>query len=76
MGADIDMKKIAEELKKQHVEPESLNAGHRKATFYIREDLYAAYEALCKERGDRKRIINEALEEYIVKRYKEMKQKE
>lgn len=68
-----DFSKIAEELALRHEEEKhSLNDGYVKDTIYIQEDIYKAFNALCVKRGDKKQFINEALAEYVAKRYKEI----
>lgn len=71
-----DFAKIAEELQERHEqEKHSLNSGYIKDTIYIEENLYKAFNSLCLKRGDKKQMVNEALSEYVTKRYRELQQK-
>lgn len=68
-----DFKKMAEELKKIKEETKnSVLTGYRKDTIYIREDLHDAFNALCVKHGDKKAYANEAIEDFLIKKYKEM----
>lgn len=68
-----DFSKIAEELAQRHEEEKhSLNDGFQKDTIYIQEDIYKAFNSLCVKRGDKKQFVNEALADFIKKRYKEI----
>lgn len=68
-----DFSKIAEELAQRHEEEKhSLNDAHVKDTIYIQEDIYKAFNSLCVKRGDKKQFVNEALADFIVKKYKEI----
>ena len=74
--AELDYTQIAKELaerQKAVTEQKGLNDGYTKDTIYIRDDLYAAFNALCVERGDKKRYANEAIEDFIKKKYAELK---
>lgn len=71
----IDMKAIAEALQEQREEQPGLNDGYRKDTLYIQEDLYEAFNALCVNRGDKKKFVNEALRDFVLKKYKELGKK-
>lgn len=75
-GVDTDnFSKIAEELKQRKAEEEnkSKNDDHVKDTIYIQRDIYEAFQALCIKQGDKKKFINEALKDYIIKRYNQLK---
>ena len=68
-----DFSKIAEELAQRHEEEKhSLNDGYQKMTIYVEENIAKAFNALCVKRGDQKQFINEALAEYVSKKYKEI----
>lgn len=70
-----DFEKIAEELAQRHEEEKrSLNTGFIKDTIYIQEDIYKAFNALCTERGMKKQYVNEALAEFVQKKYREIQQ--
>lgn len=69
----IDMKAIAEALQEQHKEKaQGLNEGFTKDTLYIENDIYDAFNALCVNRGDKKKYVNEALRDFVLKKYKEL----
>lgn len=68
-----DFAKIAEDLKRRHEEEKhSLNEGHVKMTIYVEENIAAAFNALCIKRGDQKKYLNEALADYVAKKYREL----
>lgn len=70
-----DFAKIAEELQKRHEEEaKSLNDPEEfvKDTIYIQKNIYIAFNSLCLKRGDKKQFVNQALADYIQKRYKEI----
>lgn len=70
-----DFAKIAEELQQRHEqEKRSLNTGYVKDTIYIEENIYKAFNALCTERGMKKQFVNQALADFIQKKYKELQQ--
>lgn len=69
----IDMAAIAEELQQQRTEePVSANDGYTKDTLYIENDLFRAFNALCVKRGDKKKFANEAIRDFVLKKYREM----
>ena len=74
--ADTDFSKIAEELSRRLADDKknSANDRHIKDTIYIEEDLYHAFSALCVNRGDKKKHINAALKDYVLKKYREIQQ--
>ena len=68
-----DFAKIAEELQQRHAEEaRSLNDGYVKMTIYVEENIAKAFNSLCVKRGDQKEYLNEALAQYVQKRYKEL----
>ena len=70
-----DFEKIAEELQQRHEEEKhSLNDKHVKMTIYVEENIAKAFYSLCVKRGDQKEYINQALAEFVKKRYKELQQ--
>lgn len=71
-----DFAKIAEELQQRHEqEKRSLNDSYVKDTIYIEENIYKAFNALCTERGMKKQLVNEALADFVQKKYRELQQK-
>lgn len=70
-----DFAQIAEELQQRHAEEaRSLNTGYVKDTIYIEENIYKAFNALCTERGMKKQLVNEALADFVQKKYRELQQ--
>lgn len=71
-----DFARIAEELQQRHEqEKRSLNDSYVKDTIYIEENIYKAFNALCTERGMKKQLVNEALADFVQKKYRELQQK-
>ena len=69
-----DFSKIAEDLQRIHEEEKhSLNDGHVKMTIYVEENIAKAFYALCMKRGDQKKYLNQALADFVAKKYKELK---
>lgn len=70
-----DFERIAQELQERHEEEKrSLNDKHIKDTIYIQEDIYKAFNALCTERGLKKVYVNEAIADFVQKKYRELQQ--
>lgn len=68
-----DFETIAEELQRRHEEEKrSLNKGYTKDTIYIENNLYKAFNALCTERGMKKQYVNQALADFVQKKYREI----
>lgn len=73
--SEVNFKEIANQLKeRKENEAESLNDPNLyvKDTIYIEKDIYEAFNALCLKRGDKKQFTNEALRDYVKKKYKEL----
>lgn len=71
-----DLSAIAQELQERNErEAKGENEGYVKATIYIQEDVYNAFEALCLRRGDKKKFANEAFLDFVLKKHKELKDK-
>lgn len=68
-----DFMKMAEALEAQKSERVSENEGYTKDTIYIRNDLYAAMQALCDKQGAKKAHVNAAYEMYLTHVYNEKK---
>ena len=67
-----DFEKMAETLEAQKKERVSVNEDYVKDTIYIRSDLYAAMQALTKDKqGMKKKRVNDAYEQYLTRVYKE-----
>ena len=70
-----DFEKITEEFKKlQENRLPGANEGYTKDTIYIKDSLYKAFNSLCVNRGDKKMYVNQAIEDFVLKKYKELKQ--
>lgn len=67
-----DFMKMAEVLETKKEERVSENEFYQKDTIYIRKDLFNAMNALCEKQGDKKKFVNQAYEEFLAKKYKEM----
>lgn len=68
-----DFEKMAKELMDRHQkEAKSVNDGYTKDTVYIRTDLYKAFNALVTQRGMKKELMNEAIADFVLKKYKEI----
>ena len=68
-----DFNQMAEELmERNRIEAKSVNDGHTKDTVYIRTDLYNAFNALVTRRGMKKELMNEAIADFVLKKYKEI----
>lgn len=74
--ATADFEKITEEFQKlQENKLPGANEGYTKDTIYIKDSLYKAFNALCINRGDKKKFVNEAIEDFVLKKYRELKAK-
>lgn len=68
-----DLKEMARKLQERHAkEARSVNTNTIKDTLYIDEDIYTAFNALCLQRGDKKRYVNQALKDFVLKKTKEL----
>ena len=64
---------IAEKLEqRKEQQPKGQNAGYVKDTIYIREDIFRSFNALCTERGDKKKFVNQALADFVQKKALEL----
>lgn len=68
-----DFMKMAEILEAKKGERVSENELYTKDTIYIRTDLYNALQALCTRQGDKKKMVNQMYEEFLTKKYKELR---
>ena len=68
-----DFAELAKKLqKRQEEEAKGENEGYKKLTIYIREDLHASFNALITKRGQQKEFANQAFEDFILKKSKEL----
>ena len=72
-----DFAKMAEDLQARHEQKKhSVNDGYTKDTVYIRDDIYKAFNALVTKRGLKKELMNEALADFVIKKYREIQREE
>lgn len=70
---ETNLEEIARKLKaRQAAEKKSAMTGAVKYTIYVDEDVATAFQALCLERGDQRRYVNQALREFVEKKAKEL----
>ena len=70
-----DFMKMAEALEAQKEERVSANSSYKKDTIYIRKDLYQAMQALTNgKQGMKKILVNQAYEEFLTRKFKELEQ--
>lgn len=68
-----DFAKIAEMLEaRKQEEAKGKNDNHIKDTIYVEETIYRSFNALCVQRGDKKKFVNEALSDFVKKKVKEL----
>jgi hypothetical protein len=66
-GNTFDIGSITKKIKKTKKKKPKFEDTHSKDNFWVRNDLHKALNDICTERGDKTRIINEALQDYFVK---------
>lgn len=68
-----DFEELAQRLKERYDEKKvSKLDGTEKLTVYVDKDVAAAFRALCIERGDQRRYITAALQDFILKKAREL----
>ena len=68
-----DFKELAQRLSARNQKERVLKRDTtEKITFYIDQDVIAAFYALCTEHGDKTRYINQALRDFIKKKAREL----
>ena len=73
--ATVDFEKIkAEFAKLQEERDPGANEGYTKDTIYIKDSIYEAFNALCVNRGDKKKYVNQAMQDFVLKKYRELQQ--
>lgn len=65
-----ELAKKLQERKEQEAKGE--NAGYVKMTIYIREDLAASFNALITKRGQQKEFANQAIQDFVLKKTREL----
>jgi hypothetical protein len=63
----FDIGSITKKIKKAKKKKPKFEDTYSKDNFWVRNDLHKALNEICTERGDKTRIINEALQDYFVK---------
>ena len=72
-SGEPDFTEVAKKLQeKKEQEAKGENVGHVKMTIYIREDVAAAFNALCTKRGQQKEYANQALQDFVQKKVREL----
>ena len=71
--APLDFAAIAEELSSQTEEQPGLNDGYVKTTLYLEENVFKAFQALTRGRGEKKAAANEAIADWVAKEYNRRK---
>ncbi|MHA7139838.1 hypothetical protein ACRTEV_21640 [Rossellomorea arthrocnemi] len=69
----FDIGSITKKIKKAQKKKPKFEETHSKANFWVRNDLNKALNEICTVRGEKTKIINEALQDYFVKRGNESK---
>lgn len=70
---ETDFKELAQRLKERYDEKKvSKLDGTEKLTVYVDKDVAAAFRALCVERGDQRRYITAALQDFVLKKAREL----
>ena len=68
-----DFTEIAKKLEERKAqEAKGENDNHVKMTIYVREDLARSFNALITKRGQQKEFINQALQDFVQKKIKEL----
>lgn len=65
-----DLAAKLEERKAQEAKGE--NEGHVKMTIYVRDDIARSFNALITKRGQQKQFINQALQDFVQKKAREL----
>ena len=68
-----DFTEIAKKLEERKAqEAKGENEDHVKLTIYIRRDIADSFNALITKRGQQKAFANEAFEDFVIKKSKEL----
>lgn len=65
--AEVTLLDIANKVAKEKKKKKKFEDQHTKQTYWIRNDVLEALNKIAKERGEKTRIINQALIDYIKK---------
>ena len=73
-NGEPDFKDLAQRLQARHdeVKEATPKKEEEKTTLYIDKSVYDAFRALCINRGDQKRYINEAIQDFVLKKAREL----
>ena len=72
-NGEPDFSEIAKKLEERKAqEAKGENEGHVKMTIYVREDLARSFNALITKRGQQKEFVNQALQDFVQKKIKEL----
>lgn len=64
---------IAQKLReRQEQETKGENDGYTKMTIYIRDDIAQAFDALVTKHGQKKEYANQALQDFVQKKIREL----
>lgn len=68
-----DFTDLAKKLEQRKaLEAKGENEGHTKMTIYVRDDIYRSFNALITKRGQQKLFINQALQDFVQKKAREL----
>lgn len=68
-----DFSDLADKLEQRKaLEAKGENEGHTKMTIYVRDDIYRSFNALITKRGQQKLFINQALQDFVQKKAREL----
>jgi hypothetical protein len=65
--SEVDLLNIANKVAKEKKKKKKFEDQHSKQTYWIRNDVLEALNKIARERGEKTRIINNALIDYIKK---------
>ena len=72
-SGEPDFTEIARKLEERKaLEAKGENENHVKLTIYVRQDIYDAFNALITKRGQQKQFVNQALQDFVQKKIREL----
>ena len=72
-SGEPDFAEIAKKLEERKAqESKGENEGYVKMTIYVRQDISDAFNALITKRGQQKQFVNQALQDFVQKKIKEL----
>ena len=72
-AGELDFEKVARQLEERKAqESKGENDGYVKMTIYIEENLAKAFNALITKRGQQKEFANQALRDFVAKKFREL----